>query len=204
VWRLRVRLDDFAACGGATTTSLVEGGQLEALDRDTRLVTLSIGGNDIRWGDGVASCLLGTDEQCAATQETIRGLITDELPAKLDSVYSQVRRQAPRALVVVTGYAHLFTPESGAYFNASPLEQEQLNEGADLLNDVLTAAARRHHFVFVDVIDEFTGHGANSADPWILGLADPGRFHPNAAGYAAYTEAVAATLGLRPGHGRLM
>src|SRR6188474_470029 len=43
--RQRVQLDDFVACAGATTTSLVTGGQLAALDADTDLVTLSIGGN---------------------------------------------------------------------------------------------------------------------------------------------------------------
>ena len=30
--------------------------------------------------------------------------------------------------------------------------------------------------------------------PWLLGPLDPGRFHPNAAGYAAYTEAVTAAI----------
>src|SRR4051794_6940769 len=35
--RQRLRLDDFVACAGATTTSLVTGGQLDALDADTDL-----------------------------------------------------------------------------------------------------------------------------------------------------------------------
>src|SRR5918997_2476703 len=36
--RQHVQLDDFVACAGATTTSLVAGGQLAALDADTELV----------------------------------------------------------------------------------------------------------------------------------------------------------------------
>src|SRR4051794_21056983 len=39
--RARLVLDDFVACAGATTTSLVAGGQLAALDQDTDLVLLS-------------------------------------------------------------------------------------------------------------------------------------------------------------------
>ncbi|WP_110180667.1 SGNH/GDSL hydrolase family protein [Nocardioides solisilvae] len=204
LWVFRFVLDDFVACAGATTTTLLEGApggvepsQLEALDRRTRLVTLSIGGNDIGWSRAVRDCLLGTDEACAATQAEIRTRISDELPALLDDVHRQVRRRAPLALVVVTGYPRLFSPEAGDYVFASPAEQEQLNEGADLLNATLRAAARRHRFAFVDVTQRFVGHGANAADPWILGLTDPGAFHPTAAGYAAYADAVAEALGAR-------
>ncbi|WP_219924323.1 SGNH/GDSL hydrolase family protein [Nocardioides campestrisoli] len=203
-WWFRFVLDDFVACAGATTTTLVEGApggvepsQLDALDLRTRLVTLSIGGNDIGWGLAVRDCLLGTDAACATTQEAIRARIRDDLPALLDGVYRKVRRRAPLSVVVVTGYPHLFSPEAGAYLGASPAEQEQLNVGADLLNATIRAAARRHGFAFVDVTARFAGHGANAADPWILGLTDPGAFHPTTAGYVAYADAVAAALGTR-------
>src|SRR5829696_10593207 len=54
--RARLDLDDFVACAGATTTSLVAGGQLAALDESTDLVLLSIGGNDIGWSSAVVAC----------------------------------------------------------------------------------------------------------------------------------------------------
>src|SRR5918997_1009661 len=54
--RQRIALDDFVACAGATTTSMVAGGQLAALDADTDLVTLTIGGNDIGWSQAVQAC----------------------------------------------------------------------------------------------------------------------------------------------------
>lgn len=189
-------LDDFVACAGATTVTLVEQGQLRALDGRTRLVTLSIGGNDIGWSRAVRDCLLGPDEACATTQAEIRALITDELPGLLATVHRQVRRRAPRALVVVTGYPRLFSPEAGDYLAASPAEQTELNEGADLLNATVRDSARRHGLSFVDVTERFVGHGANAADPWILGIADPGAFHPNATGYEAYADAVAAAFGV--------
>lgn len=192
--RMRIDLDDFVACAGATTASLVAGGQLGALDEDTDLVTISIGGNDIGWSQAVTACLGGTDAQCAGTLALVQGRVTGTLPALLHGVYSQIQTAAPDAHVVVTGYPRLFSPEYGAFLAASPAEQVALNEGADLLNDVIEAAASEHDFQFVDVTRRFLGHGANSPDAWILGPFDPGAFHPNAAGYEAYTAAVTAAI----------
>jgi lysophospholipase L1-like esterase len=191
--RMKVDLDDFPACAGATTTSLVTGGQLDALDGDTDLVTISIGGNDIGWSSTVGACLLGTDDQCAGSIALTRAKITSDLPAKLGSVYDQVAARAPGARVLVTGYPHLFSPEYGAYLGASPAEQGALNNGADLLNGVLAEAAADHGFGFVDVTKRFLDHGANASDPWLHGL-DSAAFHPNAEGYEAYTAAVTAAV----------
>ena len=135
--RMKIDLDDFVACGGATTASLVSGGQLAALDADTDLVTLTIGGNDIGWGTVVTACLGGTDAQCAATVAASRAAITMLLPARLDSVYAQIRAGAPSAHVVVTGYPRLFSPEYGSFLGASTAEQAAMNEAADLLNSVI-------------------------------------------------------------------
>lgn len=192
--RMRVELDDFAACAGATTASLVAGGQLEALDADTDLVTISVGGNDIRWSTAVAACLGGTDLQCAQAVALTRDAISNALPELLDSVYAQISSRAADAQVLVTGYPRLFSPEHGDFLAASTTEQESLNAGADLLNAVIADAAADHGFRFVDVTKRFLGHGANAPDPWVLGPFDPGAFHPNAAGYEAYTAAVTAAV----------
>jgi lysophospholipase L1-like esterase len=196
--RMKIDLDDFVACAGATTATLVAGGQLGALDENTDLVTLQVGGNDIGWSTAVTACLGGTDQQCADTLALIRGRITSQLPALLDSVYDRVAAAAPDAHVVVLGYPRLFSPEHGAYLGASPAEQQELNEGADLLNATIARAAAEHGFQFVDVTKRFTGHGVNAPAPWILDAFDPGSFHPNAAGYQAYTAALTAAI--KPGH----
>jgi lysophospholipase L1-like esterase len=193
--RHRLRLDDFVACAGATTTSLVTGGQLAALDADTGLVTLTIGGNDIGWSTAVTACLGGTDAQCAGTVGVVEARTTSQLPILLDTVYADVAAAAPNARVVVTGYPRLFSPEYGAYLAASPTELSTLNAAADTLDAVIAAAATRAGFQFVDVRERFDGHGANSPDPWILGPSDPGAFHPTVNGYKAYTAAVNSALG---------
>jgi lysophospholipase L1-like esterase len=192
--RKKIDLDDFVACAGATTATLVSGGQLDALDEDTDLVTVSVGGNDIQWSTAVGACLFGTDEECGAATMFITGLMTTRLPGLLDSVYTQVSEAAPNAHVVVTGYPRLFSPEYGAYLGASPSEQQGLNDGADLLNSVLTEAAAEHGFQFVDVTKRFIDHGVNAPEAWILGAFDPGSFHPNLHGYRAYTAALTSQI----------
>lgn len=192
--RMKIDLDDFVACAGSRTTTLAGEGQLESLDENTDLVTLQIGGNDIGWSQAVLACLGGTDQQCAGALQLTRARITTELPALLDPVYDQVAAAAPEAHVVVLGYPRLFSPEHGTYLGASPAEQQELNEGADLLNAVIAAAAAEHGFQFVDVTKRFKGHGVNAPAPWILDAFDPGSFHPNAEGYQAYTAALTAAI----------
>lgn len=192
--RMKIELDDFAACAGATTETLVSGGQLEALDAGTDLVTISIGGNDIGWSQTVGACLGGSDGQCAGSLALTEAKVSNQLPGLLDSVYSRITAQAPNAHVVVVGYAPLFSPEYGAFLGASSTEQQALNDGAGLLNDVIAAEAARHDFQFVDVTKRFDGHGVNSTDPWLLGPFDPGAFHPNLEGYRAFTAAVTAAI----------
>ncbi|MGB8382642.1 MAG: SGNH/GDSL hydrolase family protein [Dermatophilaceae bacterium] len=116
--RMRINLDDFAACAGATTDTL-EAGQLAALDEDTDLVTVSIGGNDIPWQLLVGACVLGGDQQCADAATATMWTIQNVLPGLLDDTYGQIAAAAPDAHVVVTGYPRLFSPEYGAYYNAS-------------------------------------------------------------------------------------
>ena len=198
--RLRIRLDDFVACAGATTTTLVTGGQLDALDARTDLVTLTIGGNDIGWSSAVAACLGGTDPECAAAVAATRSRITTELPGLLDSVYTQVAQHAPNARVVVTGYPRLFSPYYGPYLGASAPEQRALNDGANRLKRVIATAAKKHHFTFVDVTTRFRGHGVNAPSPWVLGPFDPAAFHPTLAGYRAYTSAITSSLRHCPVH----
>jgi lysophospholipase L1-like esterase len=192
--REKLALDDFVACAGATTQTLVSRGQLNALGADTDLVTLTIGGNDTHWGDTVGACLLGTDTQCAGSIAQARATITNLLPRLLDTVYTQVSSHAPNAHVLVTGYPRLFSPEYGAFLAASPAEQQALNDGADLLDGVIADAAARHGFGFVDVTKRFVDHGVNAPEPWITGPLDPAPFHPNAGGYQAYTAAVTAAV----------
>jgi lysophospholipase L1-like esterase len=195
--RMRIELDDLAACSGAAARPTVPNNlvaQLGALDRDTDLVSVSIGGNDIGWGTTVAACVIGQDAQCAQALGLTSFAISTALPPLLDAAYAQVAAAAPNAHVVVTGYPRLFSPEHGAYHNASPAEQQSLNAAADQLNAVISAAADRHGFQFVDVTARFVDHGVNAPEAWIGGIEDPELFHPTAQGQHAYGVALRAAV----------
>jgi lysophospholipase L1-like esterase len=192
--RMRLALDDFAACAGARTTDLVPQGQIAALGPDTDVVTLSIGGNDIGWSSTVVACLGGTDAQCAGAVALTRGRISTVLPGLLDAAYDKVDAAAPDATVFVTGYPRLFSPDHGAVLGASPAEQVVLNDGADLLNTTIRTAAEAHGYVFVDVTERFLDHGVNAPEPWLIWPTAPGSFHPNEPGYKAYAAAVTAAI----------
>jgi lysophospholipase L1-like esterase len=203
--RMRISLDDDATCAGALALPdpdplafnnvLTE--QLWALDGDTDLVTLTIGGNDTGWFSVVAACLGGTDLQCGGAITVAEGRIQTLLPGVLAGAYSAVDTAAPDAHVVVTGYPRLFSPEYGAYLGASVEEQQRMNAAADLLNTVIATTAEQFGFQYVDVAGKFDGHGVNAPDAWITGVSHPVPLHPTADGQNAYAAAVTAAINPR-------
>ena len=170
----------FVACGGATTADVLET-QVSALTEGTRLVTITIGGNDVGWGDALLTCLTGTEAACSAGVAAVEATIRADLPARLSRVYAAIRDRAPGAKVVVLGYPHLY----GTSFclQASMRKRGMMNHAADVLHGVISARARAFGFSYVDARKSFAAHEVcgRSAD-WITGLAVDGAFHPNAMG----------------------
>ncbi|MEU6857422.1 SGNH/GDSL hydrolase family protein [Glycomyces sp. NPDC046736] len=198
-WLLAAELDadlTFAACGGATTADVLAD-QLDALDEDTDLVTIGIGGNDVGWTSAVIACITPFKNCNPAIDEAERKA-TQELPAKLDAVYAEIAERAPNAEVYVTGYPRLFaaTNHCDALGLISIAEQQRMNNGADLLSAVIANAAGAHGFTYVDVRDEFSGHEICSPQPWLHGftvLEIP--YHPNVTGHSqGYFPALLAAL----------
>jgi hypothetical protein len=61
----RIRLQTNATCTGATTSDVATT-QLRSLNRDTRLVTLTVGGNDLDVSGVATTCTTGTPAACQA------------------------------------------------------------------------------------------------------------------------------------------
>jgi lysophospholipase L1-like esterase len=173
------------ACSGAVTAD-VTASQLGGLSRRTTLVTVTIGGNDLGFSSGIGVCMQGTDADCAGVVTDAKAFATTTLPGRLDTTYEAIRARAPRARIVVTGYAHFFeaTADCAAVPPASLAKRTALNEAVDTLNDVIEERATGNGAVFADVQDSFAGHGLCSTEPWITGPADSAPFHPTATGYS--------------------
>lgn len=175
----------FVACSGATTDDVLAG-QVQALDAETDLVTIGIGGNDIGWSDAITACITPLVNCTSAIEEAERKA-AEELPAKLDAVYTEIEARSPDAEVVVTGYPRLFAAVNtcDALGSISIAEQQMMNDGADLLSGVIQEAAASHGFTYVDVRDEFTGHEVCSAQPWLHGFTvSDVPYHPMASGHS--------------------
>jgi len=188
------------ACSGATTDTL-RLTQLWPLTKGTDLVTLTIGGNDAGFASTVISCTLSSDSACADTVESAMESARDDLPAKLDATYADIRRKAPNARVVVLGYPVLFDVTT-AYCGVGGMsipKRKSINSGAVELNKLIAARVRAAGLIWSDVADEFAGHGICGASPWLNGLTvipATNSFHPNGSGYRyGYLPALNAALG---------
>jgi lysophospholipase L1-like esterase len=194
----RIDLQVNATCAGATTTYVAQHLPSE-LNEDTRLVTLTVGGNDLGFAALAGACLAGTQQQCLKAIEAAEGKLTG-LRSDLALLYGQVAYAAPNALIVVTGYPHLV--ESTAPYD--PVLIAALNAATDELNRTIRNAVAdavdptRDNIVYVDVTDAFEGHGIGSSDDPFINAPGPTRspedFHPNAAGYRAYAKAISAAI----------
>ena len=196
--RLGRTVSSFRACGGATTADVLDL-QLAPFPQDTRLVTITIGGNDAGFADVLETCLFGSAAACSARVGRAERFVRRVLPQRLRRVYDAIRERAPQATVVVAGYPRLFArrPWCGRAGLIDEREQRRLNEGANLLARTIAAEAARHRgFRFADVRPAFNGHGICSPSPRIHGIASRrvDSFHPTARGYETYARVIRRRL----------
>ncbi|MGQ1798476.1 GDSL-type esterase/lipase family protein [Kocuria oceani] len=185
--RVDVALD--AACAGFTTTQvrgIVSVPLVTDALAEAELVTLTMGGNDIHWGDFIRAC--------SAPAEAVAGPVAcDVMLAQAPRLIAAAAASAAATVdaideetdgrVVVLGYPHLLDEQQDSAL-VSAERAAQLNAWTDELNAALAEQVEAESAVFVDVTDRFRGHGVGSEDPWIL--VDPGsshNLHPTETGY---------------------
>jgi lysophospholipase L1-like esterase len=195
-----------ATCSGATTSSLLSS-QVSSVTSDTGWVTYTIGGNDAGFSHVITECALPSwASNCTGAINEAQSIIKNTLPGRLDTVNNEIKARAPSAKVIVLDYPKLFNGEDCnalTFFSSS--EESRLNETAELMRTVLSAAATRagSNFTFRDVIPAFIGHavcdgGGGSSTEWINGLSSPTSesYHPKVAGHLnGYYPAVKGVTG---------
>jgi lysophospholipase L1-like esterase len=201
----RIHLRTNAACTGAETSEVVST-QLSALNRGTRLVTLTVGAADLNLSGVLAACTAPVPTHCQPAIEQALALLSvscgggsEQLWSRLTDLYAQVADAAPNALIVVTGYPYLFEPPAEGDPNANIINAVNSATAAltcTIQKAVADAQAAGLNIVYVDVTEEFTGHGiGGSGVPFINAPGTGiGAFHPTIAGYVAYAEAISAAL----------
>jgi lysophospholipase L1-like esterase len=197
--QIHLRAD--AACSGATTSDVSE--QLSALKQSTRLVTLTVGAADLGLSRVLAACTpVPPTTECQTEINRALALLAvppggeSVLGGRLTGLYADVADAAPNALIVVTGYPRLFDHVQGDDLKT------QINRATAALNLTIKTAvesARNSgvNIFYVDVTEAFAGHGIDCGCP-VPFINPPGTginaFHPTAAGYVAYAEAISAVL----------
>jgi lysophospholipase L1-like esterase len=204
--RLRGRLrhgiaapdEKFVACSGATTAAVREH-QLAALDPTTRLVTISVGGNDIGFSEVMTICVLQGGSLCRiAVRDHFGRRDLRALRSRLKRLYREIRDRATSAKVLVLGYPRLLPNNYvDGCLKLADSHAPLLNRRARKLNRTIRRAiGRRHGFRFVGLVRPFLAHPAcnSEAADWINSLVETDRqesFHPNAAGHRAIARRLA-------------
>jgi len=202
-----LRLVD-VSCGGATARNILEGGpffqrpQIESVGTSARLVTITIGGNDVDYvGDlGLLAYrarggLLGSLLRIAwKGPRPADARPFDELVGRLIDVVAAVRQRAPRATVVLVTYPQIL-PRRGtcAGIEITGQEVSSMREVGRRLAQATSVAASRAGALLVDMASESEGHDACSDDPWVNGSSphDGAMFHPTLAGSRATASSLA-------------
>ncbi|WP_345375280.1 SGNH/GDSL hydrolase family protein [Frondihabitans cladoniiphilus] len=128
-------------CAGATTANIVDtrqngaAPQSDSLSRATRVVTVSIGGNDAGLFASASSCIAlsangpvlakGGGADCKSTldadgHDTLEAAIEGQVASGLTRAFATIHAKAPNARVFVVGYPAIFpdaahTPAAGCY-----------------------------------------------------------------------------------------
>lgn len=207
------------ACSGATTHHVSRGGQaflgpqIDAITKETRLVTITAGGNDIGYvGD------LGTMAAANAPNllgRIIRWFASDPSPdkergyvnlrASLLGTLKEVRRRAPQAKIVVATYPSILPPKgSCAKLGLTVAQAANMRAVGERLAEVTREAARESGALIADMQIVGAGHNVCSREPWVNGWVDAAgtRFHPTLAGAEATAAEIERVLGAPP-HVRL-
>jgi lysophospholipase L1-like esterase len=188
----------FVACSGAKTQDVLTG-QVGAVTADTSLVTISVGGNDAGFAGVMTDCNISSDAVCVQRNQQAQTYARNELPAKLDGVYAQIRSRAPSARVLVVGYPHIYKLNGSCWLGLSDTKRAAINQSSDVLAQVISGRAAAAGFTFVDGRSAFAGHEiCASGARWINSVVWPVEesYHPDAPGQnGGYFAAVRAVTG---------
>ncbi len=200
------------ACSGDTSPQLTggrftEGDQLAALSSDTKLVTLTMGGNDLNFAGIMTDCVTKyviTGAFCGPDWPNLDTAIANETTV-LENDYLAVHNAAPNAKIVVLTYPGIFPSGTVNDCSATWLsaqDAEWLYTELGKLDTAIRSAVATSAFAGVPVYvldeqDAFTGHDVCShTSSWVnqvndAGLVQSGNpqvtqpfFHPTSDGWA--------------------
>ena len=188
------------SCGGASSDDMlasqevrdsVQRPQFEALDEDTDLVTVSLGGNDfgVYWGFlyrcvQLAAAPDPNDAPCRTANDGRIERRMDDIRDNLAEVLEEAAKRAPEARVLFVGYPRLL-PDEGSCPGRVPVAKgdvDYVREMHRLLVQAQKGAVSDAGAEYVDLYTPSKGHDICSDKPWINDVTDGPEgaynFHP--------------------------
>jgi lysophospholipase L1-like esterase len=207
---LQLKLID-RSCGGAVNADILKGGQfglpaqVDGLTADTRLVTITGGGNDVRFvsDSSLFNCRLKQLTACAtAPADFDLERAFADLDTSFHALIAEVRRRAPQARIVIADYPTI-APLVGTC-DALGLSLEDaaiMRERARRLSVLTARVAADAGVDLVKASDLTLSHNACSPDPWVWGGVSPeeraagaAAFHPRPQSHTAVAAAMVQRL----------
>ena len=199
---------------GATTSDILtssaagQPAQLDAVTPDTRLVTITAGGNDVGFLPRLTLASLPWPLRALPrVRARVAGFgdpdATDErftqLQGNLATIGHTLRDLAPACRVLFVDYLTILPPRDDGRGGPPPAEIAQWGRAiAARLAATTRAAAEAADYEYVAASAASASHHAWSATPWTrrfhLSLRGGAPYHPDAAGMAAAAELVRGTL----------
>lgn len=187
-----------------------------AADYQPRIITVSVGGNDVGFGDILESCavpkvtLHQSSNVCFNTYEDRLEILNlvDETYKKWKALFEQLKSQSPKSTIYAIGYPIMVSGQGSCGLNVhlNKNEIEFINEMVVYINNSMSSAATKAGIEFVDVESAFSGSKlceGNSTDiamngltagkdDGILGLKVYGSesYHPNARGQELLAQTI--------------
>ena len=199
-------------CSGATTKDILDRSQngfppqIEAIDAQTRLVTVTIGGNDVHYiADLFGYSCRDTGEPCPVKSDGEVDRDFAALPDSLRRIVAEVHRRAPQATLVLMEYLPVVPAAGPGDCAAVPLRPEDIARVRSVtarLADVIDSVAAETHSLLVQSSKIGIGHDACSTEPYVAGFKPPVTagwprpvgYHPNQKGMEALAEALDKVL----------
>ena len=164
-----------------------------------KVITLTMGGNDVGFGGIVGRCLAGPDT-CPTAEADGLGVLGSEIKRqfkRLTELYGELKAASPGVKIYVLGYPQAIVDDANAACPASLStinhdERKLFVAGYWYMNQVIHTAARAQGVHYVDTEWALSGHRLCEAgdNAYATGLAMLGTseaqetFHPNADGHS--------------------
>lgn len=183
------------------TTVHVNAPQLNAVGKDTKLITIGMGLNDKAISTGLLlicvtpvapepsqACQQYLKQPESAIEAQVRSVAAD-----LSATLSALRSKAPHARIVLIGYPRV-APDTGSCRDLLPVPEAQLTrlrETMAFVDQVWRETAARAGVLYVDMYTASAGHDICADDPWVSGYkgvaGKAAGLHP----FPSYAQAVA-------------